>query len=228
MSLGKQILESMNQAVWYNQWTLNRFNRYLRGEILEVGCGIGNFTTFLTKYGKIYAIDIQENYLTYTAKLIGKKGKVGYGDIEKGNYFFNGQQFDSIVCLNVLEHIKDDRLALNNLFKLLKKTGTLILLVPSHQYLYGEIDKFISHYRRYDKLDLVYRLEKIGFKIITSKKLNFLGALGWFMTGKILRRNTIEERSIKIFNLISPFILPLENLFEPPIGISILIVAKKV
>ena len=60
---GKQTLESMSQAVWYNQWTLNKFKDYLSGEILDVGCGIGNFTKTLSQFGKVYAIDINENYI---------------------------------------------------------------------------------------------------------------------------------------------------------------------
>ncbi|MDP2684909.1 MAG: class I SAM-dependent methyltransferase, partial [bacterium] len=57
-SAGGETLESMSQAVWYNRWTLNKFKKYLNGDILEIGCGIGNFTKELAKYGKVWAIDI--------------------------------------------------------------------------------------------------------------------------------------------------------------------------
>lgn len=227
MNNGQKTLESMNQAIWYNQWTMKKFLPYLKGEILEVGCGIGNFTTFLTGYGRVWAIDINKDYLASTKQVINGKGKVGIGDIEKGEFFFGDRKFNCIVCINVLEHIRDDISALNNLFKLLKKGGILILIVPSHQFLYGQIDKSIGHFRRYKKAELVNKLRELRFEIIESKKLNFLGALGWFIVGKILKENIVKEKNVKIFSLIAPLALSLENLIEPPIGTSILIIAQK-
>lgn len=218
-------LESMSQAVWYNQWTLNKFTPFIYGDILEVGCGIGNFTGLLAKYGKIWAVDINQEYIKKNKP--DKKINVGFGDIEKGKYFFKEKKFDSIVCLNVLEHIKDDNSAIKNLFTLLKSGGKLILLVPAHQFLYGEIDRSIGHVRRYNKGDLTRRLEETGFKILLSRKLNFLGALGWFIAGRILKEDIVKKGNIKIFNLVAPLVLSLEDLFETPMGTSILAVAQK-
>lgn len=224
---GTQTLESMSQAVWYNQWTLDKFKQFLNGEILEVGCGIGNFTKTLVDYGRVWAIDINKDYVTQTRRKVDGKAQVGFGDVESGEYFFKSKKFDSIVCLNVLEHIKDDQLALNNLFNLLKTGGGLILLLPAHQFLYGEIDKLINHYRRYNKTEIVGRLKKIGFKIDKSRLLNLMGAIGWFISGKILQETTVKKEKIKIFNLVAPIFLGFENLIEPPIGTSILIIAQK-
>ena len=199
----------------------------MQGDILEAGCGIGNFTKDLIKYGRVWTVDINKGYIVQTERKIGGKAQVGLGDIEKGKYFFGDRKFDNIVCLNVLEHIKDDLLALNNLFKLLKPEGRLILLIPAHQFLYGEIDRSIDHFRRYDKAKISRMLKGIGFKIIKSRKLNFLGAVGWFIAGKVFKETAVKQGNIKIFNLVAPIFLELENLIEPPIGISILAVAQK-
>lgn len=227
MTDGQQTLESMSEAGWYNDWTINKFANFLQGDILEVGCGIGNFTSGLVEHGKVWAIDINKNYVAQTKQRMGTKAQVGLGDIEKGRYFFTGEKFDSIVCLNVLEHIKDDSKALNNFFKLLKKGGKLILLVPAHQFLYGEIDRSIDHFRRYNKSQICERLKEIGFKIIKSRRLNFLGALGWFVAGKILKETIVKKGNIKVFNRVAPVFLRFENLIEPPIGTSVLIIAQK-
>lgn len=226
-SNAKDTLESMSQAAWYNQWTLNKFKKFLSGEILEVGCGIGNFTNDLAKYGKVWAIDINNEYVEQAKNRVAEKAHIGSGDIEKGEYFFNDKKFDIVVCLNVLEHIKEDMKAVNNLYNLLKKGGKLILLVPVHRFLYGEIDRAIGHFRRYDKTELTKELKKSGFKIIFLRSINFLGALGWFLTGKILQKKIVGEGNIKIFNLLAPIILSVENLIEPPVGTSIIIVAQK-
>lgn len=228
MKNGQQTLESMSQAQWYNQWTLKKFAEFLHGDILEIGCGIGNFTNELIRYGKVWAIDIDQDYVTKTKQKVDGKAEIGLGDIEKGRYFFSGRKFDSIVCLNVLEHLKDDNSALQNLFALLRPGGKVILLVPSHQFLYGEIDKSLDHFRRYDKAKINLRLKDVGFKVIKSRRLNFLGALGWFIAGKILKQVIVQEGNIKIFNLIAPFVLKTEDLIEPPVGISILVIAKKI
>src|SRR3989338_7551583 len=187
MTTGRNTLESMSQAVWYNQWTLKKFAKYLGGDILEVGCGIGNFTLELKKYGKVWAFDINKDNLKEAKKKILNESQIGFGDIEKGEYFFQKAQFDSIVCLNVLEHIKDDKKALNNLYKLLNPGGVLILLVPAHPSLMGEIDRSIGHYRRYSTDSLERLVKENRFNLLIKKRINFLGALGWLIAGKVLK-----------------------------------------
>jgi len=227
MSTGQKTLESMSQAVWYNQWTLKKFSAFLKGDILEVGCGIGNFTDSLINYGNVYAIDISKEYVDKTKNLVNGKASVGLGDIESGKYFFVKKEFDCIVCLNVLEHIKNDEAALKNIYDLLKPGGNLILLVPAHSFLYSKIDKLLGHFKRYNKWELKRMLDNIGFKILKIRLLNLLGAVGWFISGKILGNQYIDSSKIKIFNLIAPITLNMENVIEPPLGTSILIVAGK-
>lgn len=226
-TLGAKTLESMSQAQWYNRWTLKKFISYLKGDILEVGFGIGNFTKELTSFGNVFAIDIDKEHIKETTALLKGKAKVGWGDIEKGSYFFNKRVFDSVVCINVLEHIQDDDKALNNIHSLLKNEGYLILLVPAHQFLYGEIDKSIEHFRRYNKKQLVIFLKNKGFKIEKVRTLNMLGAIGWLISSKFFSERWVDEKKIKIFNFIAPLTLPLEDFFEPPFGTSILVIAKK-
>lgn len=233
MNTGKKALESMSQAIWYNKWTMDLFKTYLKGDILEVGCGIGNFTNSLSSFGRVWAIDIDKNYINETKHLTDKKAKVGFGDIEKGEYFFESasrdeqKKFDSVVCLNVLEHIRNDSIALKNLHNLLNDKGKLILLVPAHKFLYTKIDEELGHFRRYEKQRITKDLKNSGFQISTIRSLNFLGAIGWFISGKILNDGFVDESKIKFFNFLSPFFLKLENVLEPPIGTSILIIASK-
>ena len=225
--LGSQTLESMSQAVWYNRWTLEKFAKFLGGEILEVGCGIGNFTKYLTKYGKLTAIDIDRDYIKEAKEQISEPVEVGWGDIEKGQYFFNRKSFDTVVCLNVLEHVEDDLRVLKNIQKLLKKDGILVLLVPAHKVLYNLIDESIGHLRRYEKNNLKQLLKESNFEIDKIINLNFLGGVGWFIAGKLLKDTEVRENKIKIFNFFAPFFFFLENIFKPPFGTSILVIAKK-
>lgn len=220
-------LESMSQATWYNRWIKNQFSQYLSGEILEIGCGIGNFSSHLANYGNLTAIDINKSYMKEANKKMGNRVSVGFGDIEKGKFFFKKRVFDTVVCLNVLEHIKDDKKALKNIYELLAPGGILILLVPMHRFLFNLIDQSINHFRRYEKNELKEILRNNNFEIFKIKNLNFLGSIGWFIAGTLFKDRQISEGKIKIFNLISPIFLFLENIIEPPFGTSLLVVARK-
>lgn len=224
---GVPTLESMSQAGFYNKWTFKKFSKYLKGEILEVGCGIGNFTIDLSKYGNVTAIDIDQKLIKQLTDKKNTRINVGPGDIEAGKFFFDNKEFDAIVCINVLEHIENNEKALENMYKLLKKEGYLILLVPIYSFLYGEIDRSIGHFRRYNPDDLVKEMQEIGYTVISHRKLNFIGAIGWFIAGRILGNKNIEGNKIQLFNILAPFFLFIENLIEPIIGTSILIIAKK-
>lgn len=224
---GESTLESMSQAEWYNQWTLNKLKPYINGDILEVGCGIGNFTTQLTEFGKVTAIDIQNDYIPALQKKLDGTAQIGLGDIEKEKYFFSSKKFETIICLNVLEHTKNDIVAIENMVKLLKPGGYLLVLVPSGMNFYGRIDKAIRHYRRYNKKSLVSLMEKSGLRVRLVRILNILGAIGWFISGRILRTQIVRKDQLKIFNLVAPIILPLEDVIEPPFGTSILVVGQK-
>jgi SAM-dependent methyltransferase len=223
-----QTLESMSQAVWYNRWTLGKFAPYLYGDILEVGCGIGNFTKTLTSFGLVWAFDNDADCVRRTIRLVGKSAKVDRGDIEKKKYAFGNKKFDCIVCLNVLEHIENDQQAIKNMTELLKPHGALVILVPIFDFLYGSIDASIHHFRRYDKDSLLQLLSKEHMEIKLARRLNFFGAIGWWFAGRVLKTTTVRRRQLFLFNKIAPYILPMENVIEPPIGTSVLVVAQKV
>lgn len=225
---GTSTLESMSQAVFYNKWTLRKFDKYLKGKILEVGCGIGTFTETLSKYGKVTAIDVDGNLINTSKENNNLNFQIGYGDIEKGEYFFKDQQFNSVICINVLEHIENDNQAIKNLYKILKEQGILILLIPAHPFLYGEIDKSIGHFRRYTKKDIRQLLEKEGFNVLQFKTLNMIGAIGWFFSGRVFKNKIVDQTKIKLFNLLAPVFLTIEEFINPPFGTSFLIIAKKI
>ncbi len=222
--VGAKTLEVMSQAENYNLWLFERINPYVGGDILEVGSGIGNFTKLLVGKGRVFALDYDRSYLGKLRKIVGNDS--GYGDVERGKYFFRNRKFDTIVCMNVLEHIKNDEKALSNIKSLLKKNGRLILLVPAHQMAYGLMDKKLGHYRRYDRKNLKEKLEMAGFKVSTTFYLNMLGLLGWWFNGKILKKTIIPNGQLKIFDIISMPFLSLEGKISPPFGLSVVGVAQ--
>ncbi|MEK7550198.1 MAG: class I SAM-dependent methyltransferase [Patescibacteria group bacterium] len=216
METGEKTLEIMSSAVWYNNWLLKQISTYLRGEILEVGAGIGNFTSKLSKYGKVTAIDYDSSYKN-----------ANYGDIEKGKYFFGKRTFDTIVCMNVLEHIKNDKKALKNMYELLNIGGKLILLVPAHNWAYGQIDKELGHFRRYSKKSVSDLLIANGYSLMVIRHLNWLGLLGWFINGKVLKKRIISQGQLNFFDKIAKLFLFVEKFVRPPFGLSVLVIGEK-
>ena len=224
--VGHITLKRMEKVQFYNNWLFSFIKPHINAPILEVGCGIGVFTKKLTDIGDTHAIDIHKYYISKTKKA-APKATVGKGDIEKGQLFFKQKKFNTIINLNVLEHIKDDKKALKNMNKLLKPKGKLILLTPAHKYAFSPLDKNLGHYRRYTKKELSQKFIDAGFDIETVRYLNVIGLFGWFLNGKILRRKVIPTSSLKIFRIISAPFLFIEKLLPIPFGLSIFIVGVK-
>jgi SAM-dependent methyltransferase len=222
--VGEYTLKIMKKAKWYNLWLLSFFSKYLKGDILEVGAGIGNFSGVLKTYGDVTAIDISKKYLN-EYKTTGIM--CGYGDIEKGRYFFRQKQFDSIVCLNVIEHIENDRKAFENIYKLLKHNGVSIVLVPAHRILFSRYDKLLGHYRRYNISQLRETIKDLGFQTVGIRYINWWGAIGWFIYMKFFKRVDFPEKELGIFDIIGKYLLWPEKIMKLPFGLSILLIVKK-
>lgn len=223
--VGKKTLEIMNKAPWYNKWLFDFMKPFLRGRILEVGAGIGNFTSYLKSSGEVTAIDIDRGYVAKLKRIGGIKS--GLGDIEKGTYFFKRKKFDSIVCLNVLEHIEKDNIALRNMYNLLNHNGRLILLVPAHQWAYGTLDVNLGHFRRYNKKILALKAKKAGFKVKSINYLNWFGIIGWFVNARVLGRGIIPQSQLSFFDKIARIFLIIEKMVHMPFGLSVLVIGEK-
>lgn len=223
--VGKETLEVMGAAGWYNKWLIEKIKPFLGRRILEVGAGNANFTISLSEFGKVFAIDIQKFYLRKLKKIKGVRS--GFGDIEKGRYFFVDERFDTVVCMNVLEHIKDDHKALRNMYDLIKNGGFLILLVPAHKLLYSDFDEVLGHFRRYSLKDVREKLNKVCFKKVSVCYLNWLGCLGWFFWFRLMRLKRMPKNPVVVFDILARLLLVPERFVKLPFGLSVLAVARK-
>lgn len=223
MKPDEHALEILKEVDWYNRWILTFIKNYLSGEILDVGAGIGNFSTLLRKYGKVTAIDQNEKYI----KILKKQVKAGFGDIEKAKYFFGKKKFSTIISFNVFEHIRNDSKAFTNVRKLLADNGYFILIVPAHKYLYSNFDKKIGHYRRYTTSELASKINNSGLKVITIRYFNWWAAIGWFIFMRYLKRSRLPRGPVSLFNFLGRIFLWPEKILPAPFGLSVLAVAKK-
>jgi glycosyltransferase involved in cell wall biosynthesis len=224
-----QTLQRMRKLHRYNQWIFSKFRPFLGRRVLEIGSGIGNITKFLLDRDFVIASDVEPKYLTLLKNIFGPYKKIVVEDLDiSGSDIerYRSYRIDSVICFNVLEHIDKDEKALENIFNLLEPKGRLLLFVPSHRWLYGSLDQYLGHYRRYDKEELKKKLENVGFKIMVLKHFNQSGILGWYLNGKILGRKELPAYQLRVYNLLVP-LFKLEELCQLPFGTSLLAVAEK-
>jgi len=197
--------------------------------ILEVGAGTGNITQFLLSKGEITCLDISPKCVEALKKkfINSEKISVFLGDICNLNGTWKGKIFDTVICLNVLEHIKDDKKALSNMTILLKSNGRLILLLPAYKWLYGSLDKNLGHYRRYESAEMCEKYRNLGLVLEKKMYFNLLGILGWFLNGKIIKRKILPSTQMRLYNLIVSFFRPFEDFLHPKVGLSLILILRK-
>lgn len=214
----------------YNYWLFEQVAHALGRRVLEVGSGTGNITQFLCADGReVLATDVIPAYRGELQRLFGDKPNVQVGKFDlaaKASPELIAHPFDTVVCLNVLEHIDDDLFALEQMRDVLESKGKLALLVPAHRILYGEFDRAVGHYRRYTKRELAEKLRQTGFNVREMKFFSLLAALPWFVNGRILKRSYIPTGQANLANKLVP-LLKLEKLIGPPCGLSLIAIAQK-
>ncbi|MBC7076794.1 MAG: methyltransferase domain-containing protein [Synergistales bacterium] len=214
----------------YDSWLVEELRPFLGQRVIEVGCGLGNLLKHFVDRELVVGIETSPETVTEA-----KRKFAGFENVSIYEYSITDQsvlalqemKFDSAVSLNVFEHIEDDELAMQHTALLLKPSGYFVLIVPAHQWLYGTMDSSIGHYRRYTKALAKEKLEKTGFRIVHQKYLNTLGAIGWFVNGRFLRRNVPPSGQLRMFNKIVPILKAVERVFTPPFGISLITVAQR-
>jgi SAM-dependent methyltransferase len=224
-------LNTLAELDRYNHWIYEQIAHALGRRVLEVGSGTGNITQFLCADGReVVATDIVPSYRNELERLFGENPNVRVGKFDlnaKAPEEFVANPFDSIVCLNVLEHIEDDLFALSQMRDALAPRGKLALLVPAHRFLYGEFDRAVGHFRRYEKRELAIKLERVGLVELEMKFFNLAAALPWLINGRLLKRDYLPAGQASLANRLVP-LLKLERLIGPPCGLSLIAIAQKV
>lgn len=213
----------------YNHWLYEQIAGALGGKILEVGAGTGNITQFLCAGNRqVMATDVVPSYRRELQQLFSHQPnvRVGQFDLTTAAAKSMAERFDTVVCLNVLEHIEDDRFALGQMREALAPGGHLALLVPAHQWLYGEFDRAVGHHRRYEKRELTEKLEEVGFTVRKTKFFSLLAMLPWFINGRLLKKDHLPTEQINLANRLVP-LLRLEKFIGPPCGLSLVAIAQK-
>jgi len=223
--------ERMEQAKRYFEWQFALAEKHLGPRVLEIGCGLGNFTRHLLEREHVVAIDCEPRCTE-----AHRRRFTGHSNLETVCLDVLSPDFlelrrhapDSIACLNVLEHISADEKALTHMNAVLPSGGTAVLIVPAFQALYGPIDANLGHARRYTKRSFRELAALTGFRPKILRYINSVGFFGWWFNARILKRTEQSSTQIRIFDsLVMPPLSLVEHWIEPPVGQSVLAVLEK-
>jgi glycosyltransferase involved in cell wall biosynthesis len=229
--VGAITLRRMSKLGSYNEWLHGRFEAWLGNRILEVGSGVGNQTRFFAERERVIASDIEAHYLRELGAKFGRRSNLRIGSFrfplaEKDREDLLAERIDTIVCLNVLEHIEDDASTLRDFARVLPPGGHLALLVPALPALYGTLDRHLNHFRRYSAEELRAKVSEAGFAVPTVRFLNRPGVFGWWLNSRVLRRKVLPSRQLSAFRFLLP-LLKLEEKRPPSFGMSLLVLAQR-
>jgi len=215
----------------YNHWIYSLLRPYLGDCICEIGAGIGNLTRFFLPATRVICIEPEESYARELQRLAQVHRNIQVFPMRLAEYVSQRgdapPEADSVVCVNVLEHMEDDAAALSLMARLLVDDGRLLLYVPACPWAFGALDEALGHYRRYSVRRVVSLAHAAGLKIVKRHYVNFIGAAGWFWFSRIRRARHIDPVKARRFDRWVPTVSAIERLLHPPVGQSLFIVMRR-
>jgi SAM-dependent methyltransferase len=229
-------LEAMSFARNYHRWILRVFEPHLGKRLVEVGAGAGSFSELLLArpFDSLSLVEpSREMYALLTSNLealrAGERVKP-YNAVfrQVAEAIESEQRPDSVIYINVLEHIADDEGELRAVHSTLAPGGRAFVFVPALRWLYGSFDRLIQHQRRYAKEELERKCEAAGFRVVLSRYFDLAGVLPWWVKYRLLKSETMEAGAVRLYDrLVVPLAEAFEGVVAPPLGKNIILIAEK-
>ncbi len=201
-------LFALEEAMGRNYaWVYEIIAPHLGHSLLEVGSGVGVLSRYLVERGTpVILSDHHPAYLAHLRSRFGGRPNVTIQilDLNAEEYDVGASPVDTIVCLNVLEHLADDESVLSRLAGLLSPGGRLVLQVPNYPALFGSLDEAYGHHRRYTRTTIAEKLTGAGFTVLAMRNFNPLAIPGWIFSAKLLRVRRLNVRWVRLFNSLVP------------------------
>jgi glycosyltransferase involved in cell wall biosynthesis len=227
---GRVALDALEQAPRFNQWMYDAIRPFLGRRLAELGSGRGNLSRLLRQHPALLLTDRAPHYLDALRERseYWDHVRVAKLDLEVAPDFRALEEFqpDTIVCLNVLEHIEDDRQVLARLADAVPPGCRLVFLVPFGPGLFSEFDRQIGHFRRYDRGELEGKMEQAGFEVERQFFFNKAGVVAWWLGNTVSGQKTITAWQLKLYNSLTPLFRVWDRCL-PGRGLSTVVVARK-
>ena len=224
-------LETIREARRYGDHVFNLFRPYIGRRVLEVGCGIGTMSRKLAEISELI-VGVEPNAACIERVEVAMRNEPKFSlrpslleDCDTGE--LSAHRFDTVYCVNVLEHIEDDVAALRMFREVVVPGGRVLIFVPAIQAAYGPLDAELGHHRRYSKRSLGGAFTAAGLDLVMLRYTNPIGLIGWMYNSHISKSRVHSLGQVKLFErLVAPWALPLERVITPPIGLSLVAVGQ--
>ena len=224
-------LQNLSAADAFTRWVVHEISPWLGQRVLEVGCGIGTYTAEMAVGSrKVIAMDMERSFVEEAVRRLGPHPNVRLicGDATQADLPNpDGATLDTVVLLDVLEHIEDDVALLTRLGARLGPGGHLILKVPAMPSLYSPMDEAIGHWRRYDRSGLTQVISRAGLEVVRVWSFNTAAVPGWWWNGRVRKLRSPPQGQVALYNRLVPVLRPLDRLTRLFCGISLLAVARR-
>lgn len=219
-------LDSLDDATNYASWIHDQIAPHLGSSVIEVGAGHGTFTRILAEHRDVIALEPSPLSIERLRTAVEDHPRVTVveGDL---SHLPPDVEADSAIFVNVLEHIADDHDALRSVGRALGAGGIVVVLAPALELLYSRFDAAVGHHRRYRRSELTALFDQCGYDVVSCRYVNAPGALAWLLYAKLLRQTpTRSGPALTYDRVVVPLIRRLEARWEPPVGQSLLCVAR--
>lgn len=229
----KEALATVSESVSYRTWIYHQLREGLGARVLDIGSGLGELPRLFWKEGDraVIVSDADDEMIAHLRRDYAGSPhcRVVQLCIVRGctRDLLPLDAIDTITCVNVLEHLRCDRLALRHMRQLLARNGKLLLIVPALPCLFGTLDQAVGHYRRYTTRNLNNKLRQAGFTVETQRYMNFFGLFTWWLAGRVLGCQKFPARTCKLLDRLVPWLERVERIWAPPIGQSLVTVCRK-
>jgi SAM-dependent methyltransferase len=223
-------LDSLAEARNYYAWVLRQFQPYLGPRVVEVGAGIGTFSSFILsdpRVQELVAVEPADNTFPHLEARFAGDPRVRTIKGYLGDHY-QSLSANAVVAVNVMEHIADHEAFLRQSLHLTVSKGALLLFVPALPAIFGSLDKVFEHERRYTRASLRQVIESSGWRVKRITYMNLPGIAAWFLAGRVLKKTQIDPIDAKAYDrLVVPWLSRLESVLPPPIGSNLIAIATK-
>jgi glycosyltransferase involved in cell wall biosynthesis len=227
---GKVTLDAMEQAPRFNEWMYESIKPWLGDRVAELGVGRGNLSRHIKQHDHVLLTDYRTDYLE---ELRGRWSRhphleIGKLDMSVRSDYERLRQFapDSVVFLNVLEHIEDDRAVLEALKETVPEGCRVVVLVPFNQKLYSDFDRALGHFRRYETGELESKMRDAGFEVQEQFFFNKVGVIAWYVANTLGKQGSLKPWQLRVYNFLTPLFRILDKVL-PTSGLSTVVIGRK-
>ncbi|MGH3948010.1 MAG: class I SAM-dependent methyltransferase [Pseudonocardiaceae bacterium] len=212
----------------YRRYQYELISPHCGRSVLEVGAGLGEFAAQFRALERLVVTDVDPGAVELMGRRFADRPEVEVRQLDVDRQLSLRRPVESVVAINVLEHIEDDAGALRSLAELIEPGGSVILWVPGYQQLYGEFDRKVGHVRRYTPGTLADAVRRSGLDLELVRPVNLLGGIAWWLAVRKGGSNTPNPKLVAIYDRwVVPVSRALDRVMRVPFGQSVLCVARK-